>query len=392
MNKARRIFRSHYMLVIYGAMIGILLIGMLYDSGVKYMPEMAIFLVSLISTYLLARYTRNKIRLGHRFSRRYDVSAGPVILFAISLVLLVGHVIALGHLPGLTALSLVTTSEVAAMRKAIVADASTFWNYTSSLNIKAIIPFTLVVLYARKNKLFWFLLIPSMIYSFGLMQKAYILIVLVPLIILTLYRKDWKTLFLNIFVSAAVVVGLMYVSNPEFRGGINDAPHVEIKAPEGGALFRISKGITKRVFLLPGETVVDWFETIPDKKPFLNGDGYRFIARMKGTEHRNYAKELYPVVYPELAEAGYQGSVNVASFMYEYSNFGRLGLALAGLLLGLLFVFIQAIFKDNVVMGVSINLFQVFMLSSQALSTALVSGGWGLLIILFFIFKPDLKK
>ena len=77
--------------------------------------------------------------------------------------------------------------------------------------------------------------------------------------------------------------------------------------------------------------------------------------------------------------------------MYEYSNFGRTGLILSALLLGFLLCFIELIFGSNMLLKTSLNLFPIFMLSSGALTTALFSGGWGLIIILYYIFTKDFK-
>ena len=135
----------------------------------------------------------------------------------------------------------------------------------------------------------------------------------------------------------------------------------------------------------------DWFENIPSKKPFLKGTGYRFYAKLVGKEYHNYAQELYPIIYPKHVEKGFHGNINVASFMYDYSNFGKSGLILAGFILALIFIFIESLFKNHLLLKVCLNAFPIFMLSSSALTILLFSGGWGLYILLFFLFKKHLN-
>ena len=48
-----------------------------------------------------------------------------------------------------------------------------------------------------------------------------------------------------------------------------------------------------------------------------------------------------------MQKKGLKGNVNVASFMYEYANFGIYGLILSGAFLGLLFLSIEKIFVNN---------------------------------------------
>jgi hypothetical protein len=64
---------------------------------------------------------------------------------------------------------------------------------------------------------------------------------------------------------------------------------------------------------------------------------------------------------------------------------------LSALFLGFLLFFIESIFGNNVLLKTSLNLFPIFMLSSGALTTALFSGGWGLVIVLYYIFAREFR-
>jgi hypothetical protein len=100
----------------------------------------------------------------------------------------------------------------------------------------------------------------------------------------------------------------------------------------------------------------------------------------------DYSKELYPILKPNYAKKGLSGTVNVASFVREYSNFGYLGLFLGGAIIALVLVFIDKIFLGYENFYYSINLFPIFLFSSSSILTILFSGGWFVFILLFFIF------
>ena len=149
---------------------------------------------------------------------------------------------------------------------------------------------------------------------------------------------------------------------------------------------RFLKGLKNRVLIVPGKTVSSWFDHIPNDLPFLNGKGYRFAQRFTGENYINYAQELYPIMYPDHAKKGLKGNVNVAHFMYDYANFGRKGLVLSGFILAIVFYFIETMFRNNFKFKLSLNLIPLATLSSQALTTLLFSGGWGLLLGLYYLF------
>lgn len=150
---------------------------------------------------------------------------------------------------------------------------------------------------------------------------------------------------------------------------------------------RVPVALGRRVLITPGEVVSGWFEAIPSKKPYLNGDGFSIIAKLKGTEFVNYNAELYPILKPEYAEQGLTGTVNTATFVREYSNWGYWGLIMSGLFLGLFFAALTSLFEGAKKLSLCLNLVPIFFLSSTSIFTSLLSGGWGVTLFLIFLFK-----
>jgi hypothetical protein len=393
--------KNHTLFSIYTMVFLILLYGVIETSGTKYIFNMFLFFIPLIAFYFGFTYLVKNKRLKGFSSLKKIPDLLPdysfLILTGICILLIIGHLIHIEGSPGIKGFSMLDTKGIVELRRNITSEASSFWNYLSSFNIKALLPFTLLLLAFKKKKLFfWILFFIGAFYAFSLMQKSYILTVLFPIILLSLFRKKYLHTLGLLITCGTIIVSLIVIQNPQMRGGVDNVTKMEIPADERiedsrPYFVRVLIGLKNRVLVVPGEMVSEWFEHIPADKPFLYGDGYGFICKIKGIKHIEYSKTLYPIVRPNYAERGLKGSVNVASFMYEYSNFGRIGLILSALLLSLFFVIIEAIFGDNTLLKTSLNLSPVFMLSSGALTTALFSGGWGLVIVLYYIFAREFR-
>ena len=94
-------------------------------------------------------------------------------------------------------------------------------------------------------------------------------------------------------------------------------------------------------------------------------------GKLYSFKYIDYSKELYPILKPNYAKKGLSGTVNVASFVREYSNFGYLGLVLGGALIALVLVFIDKMFLGYENFYYSINLFPIFLFSSSSILTIL---------------------
>ena len=401
MTAIKTFFKTHTLFSIYSVVFIILLNGVIETSGSKYVFNMFLFFIPLVLFYFGFTYFAKNKKFKVFSSLNNITNLLPdysyLILTGICVFLVVGHLIHIGGSPGAKGLAVMDTKGIVELRRNITSEASSLWNYLSSFNIKAILPFSLLLLAFKKKKLLFGILITiGALYAFSLMQKSYILTVLFPIILLTLFYKKYLQSIGLFLICGIVIISLVYIQNPQMRGGVDNVTKIEISLKDRvdsdhPYFIRVLLGLKHRILVVPGEMVAKWFQEIPKNKPFLYENGYGFICKIKGIKHIEYSKVLYPIIRPKYAEKGLKGSVNTASFMYEYSNFGRTGLILSALLLGFLLCFIELIFGSNMLLKTSLNLFPIFMLSSGALTTALFSGGWGLIIILYYIFTKDFK-
>lgn len=359
----------------------------------KYMGNLALYFAVFTSAYWFFFMLLKKLNFNSSLFQLPAVVLtliNPISLILISVVGIIVHFIFIQGFPSIQALGVLKLSEVVKLRASITESVPSWVNYMFSWNLKAIIPFTLVLLFLKGDKKwYWIYYFISITYAFLLMQKSFILLVLAPVGMLALFEKKWIYVLKFGFSSIVIVFFLTYIQNVTMRGGVNDIQLEYEKETQsaGSIVLNIFLGLKERVAVTPGRIVTKWFDHIPKDKPFLKGDGFKIYTKLSGGEFHDYTKELYPLVYKENAKHGLKGTVNVAGFMRGYANFGLFGLALAALGLALYLVIIEYVFKEQTLIKFALNIFPLVMLSSSSLLTIIFSGGWLLTILLFVVFR-----
>jgi hypothetical protein len=228
------------------------------------------------------------------------------------------------------------------------------------------------------------------------MQKGYILLVLAPVILYSILNLQLKQLAVYLTIAIGIITLQVYASNPELRtqnkaqivyGTESQQIASEVVEPGRSTLYYVALGLVKRVCYIPGKIVCEWFNYIPSKLPFQNGDGYLFLCRINNHNYIDYSMVLYDIVYPEYAKAGIHGTVNGAFFIYDYANFGKMGLLFSGFAIAFLLFIISIIHTINPIQSASLISYYIFMLSSSALSTLLYSGGLGFILVFLILFN-----
>lgn len=151
-------------------------------------------------------------------------------------------------------------------------------------------------------------------------------------------------------------------------------------------------GLIHRVVFVPGEVVGNWFAVIPADVPFANGCGYRPVAAMLGCAHQNFPQLVYSIYNRSLVKQGVSGTMNAAGFMDEYANFGLPGLIVSGVIMAVLLYLLGILFAGRRAIGIALNAVPLLFLSSGALLTLLVSGGWLTTLLLYVVFYSELDN
>ena len=381
--------KKHTLYFIYSIIFAFILIGLWETSQGRHLGKVFLFFTSLTIFY----FSLDRFLINIEFKPiSWIPTIHPKYLIFASVFLLIGHYIQLGYIPIIRAINLKDANEIAWVRTNILSNSSSFFNYSSSILIKALIPFILLYSAIKNQKLTFILL--SLIfsfYAFSLMQKSFIVTIFIPSIIYSIYKKNFFTLIYSCLIVLTTVFTIGYISNPHLKFANQEQKPVltELKDTNKGnesSIYLLFQGLKKRVIITPGEMVSKWFDNIPEKKPFIGVDGYRIIAKIRNHKHIEYSKELYPIISKKYYDRGLRGTVNSASFMYEYANFGNIGLVISGLFLAIIFVIVESLFSNFLELKIALNFYPVIILSSSALTTLLFSGGWLIVLLLFFIF------
>lgn len=387
---------------IYGGVLIWLLPGLLRVSNFANI-EIYLFYVTI---FILASYI---------FFRKAPFAMDPVPLKFINasslkwLIIVAGFIFPLLHwnnLGGLPVLEAFNTSnymEIVLIRQHIFESASTFWRYGASFTVLSVLPFIVLLSVIRHSRMLLFTALFSLCYASSLMQKSYVIVVLLPAIIYAIAAKRLTIAIVLTCLSGAGVFTLMLATNPHLRPQAAPVPHVashshevrpapSVMEPSKSIVAPLLAGLIDRVVFVPGEVVGRWFDAIPVKLPYAYGCGYRRIAQLMGCEHVNFPEQVYALYNKDLVQQGVFGTMNVASFMEDYANFGLFGLIGGGIVLALLLYLLGVMFRGRRRIGVALNSVPLLYLSSGTLLSLLLSGGWLMTLVLYAIFHNEFNN
>jgi hypothetical protein len=351
-------------------------------------------------------------------------TAGPAKLarpWGLLLTLLVGvyafivtkHFSMTGYVPIVEALSGTSEFDVSIVRQGGYFDLPGFMRYASDYSAKALGPALLLVTYYFRSRLFWVVLAIGVFYSTGLFARILPIMLLAPLLLLMVTQRRW--------LPAAAVVGLLCfqlafataVASPVIREALKlpeigdsanqigeTAPYVSpgsIKIPEhlkpplkrpdeDWRRTSIVYSLYDRMLLVPGQVIDQWFQFYDEPEQRERGCGYRVVAPVLGCTYVPIPSKLYAVFYQDNVAQGMRGSLNAASFMTEFANFGPAGFLLSALMGGLLFAAVSLIYRDHP-LALPMNLPLILIAMETSLLTAVNSGsGWLVMTAIFVIF------
>ncbi len=417
----KELFCKNPLYYLYTAVLALICNGIFIATGTKYLGLIVLFFgVLTISYFLLAKVKnlffidtiRGYIALFMKFNGKFSnyLTWG---LFYFTIGFIIFHQFFLGYIPALKAYLSLDYYGIAFIRQSIIEHDSSLIKYISSFIVKGLLPFLLLFFYIKKRKWFYVLLFFGVFYAIALMQKSLIVTILFPLIVYMFLTKRFLQVFIYFLLFVGGVYLLVYITNPILRATeaeieyelslldrdyyekmYGNSPSIGKNQDIVGRFTNASSGIFERVFYTTGMVSTYWFEHIPSKYPYSYGCGYNFLAPALGCNYDdyNYSRIIYDEIYVENATKGLEGTVTVASFVYDYANFGYWGIGISGFILAIIFLVIQRIFNNDYKWIICLNFLNVFWLSSASYTTLMFSGGWFIIIGLYMIFEPELKK
>ena len=138
-------------------------------------------------------------------------------------------------------------------------------------------------------------------------------------------------------------------------------------------------GLVRRLFLVPAEALVFYFEAFDTEHPFLQGRSINLVARsLDDSAPFPIANYIYHIIHPDGIETGLSNASFIGTMWANFSYIGLLaGPLFVGILIALSEIAISLGKKD--VFKVSLHAIvglQVFFLSSRSVTVAMLTGGW----------------
>ncbi|MDD5585707.1 MAG: hypothetical protein PHY92_01970 [Alphaproteobacteria bacterium] len=297
---------------------------------------------------------------------------------------------------------------IARFRASLYYDAPRWLSFGVAYYLKGIAPFYLLFLYHTRSKWFYPVFVCTLLFALNMIAKAYVVILLLPLFIYQLGKRQWKGAAKTALIGVFSLAFLVYLTNPQDWSRFWDKHHEEqsqmsattepitlpefFKKAETTARLEVLKpviGIAEtvyiRLFAVPGRVTDEWLSMIPAKRPFLSGCGYRMLAPLLSCDFVSMPSVVYKAVYPQMVrDQNLRGSVTASHFINDYVNFGYPGVLLSALLTALLLASLEGFPRDRRIL-LALNFVPVLLLTETALPSVLHTGGMFLVNFLYLI-------
>ncbi|MBB3593815.1 hypothetical protein FHX08_004218 [Rhizobium sp. BK529] len=312
----------------------------------------------------------------------------------------VGHIWTLGYVPVLEAFRQQDDIKISIIRQSAYFSLPPWMRYASDYSVKALGPALLAIAFYYRSKIFWAILAVGSFYCVALFVRVLPIYFLFPVIFLAIYLKAWRSVAVNTGILVLLMGLLTAVSAPSIRQNL--AFLGDIFPAEEGALdldksllqpeltgwrsTSASYALFDRVAIVPARVMDQWFSAYRDVSSREKGCGYRPGAKILGCDYVHIPEKLYGRYYPENVAQGMKGSLNAASFMTEYANFGAAGFVLAGILSGIFYAIVSLIYRGHP-LAVPFNLSAIIAMMETNFFTAINSGsGWIVFTTVFILF------
>ena len=146
----RLMINKHIVFFLYLFVFIILMVGDTYSFGLKHIPLLLLFFLPFLGVY--GGFNRFKFNFQNPYKIPLNKKLILLVLTITSIGLILIHFFLMGGLPTFEGLSMNKISEVALLRKEIGSRSPGIWNYFSSINIKALLPFLLLLTLILKKK------------------------------------------------------------------------------------------------------------------------------------------------------------------------------------------------------------------------------------------------
>jgi hypothetical protein len=156
-------------------------------------------------------------------------------------------------------------------------------------------------------------------------------------------------------------------------------PAILVAAISDVGPLAVAGGIARRLFYVPAEALVFYFEAFDVEHAFLEGRSINMLSRLvDGEAPFPVANYIFHIIYPQGLETGLSNAAFVGTM---WANFAVFGLLIGPILAGGLIGFSEAVITRGPKTIIKASLhsilcLQVFFLSSRSINVAMLTGGW----------------
>lgn len=425
--KRHRIF-AVYIVSLTWLLVSLLWFGFVANHGMEHAPYVLVLILAMIFCYgVVWRLLLGWIPSLSQWMSGSDAEHPALSSFkwwalvALTIVYIAVaflHMTMLEDIPILKALSSDSERGISVIRQEGYFGLPVWLRYASDYSLKGLGPALLLISYYYRTRIFWWVLAAGILYSMALFVRVLPIILLMPLMFYMLLQRRWLHLALVGLLLWGMVFTATSVSAPGIRETLIPERAKEIvsardvaaaKSYEAFTPLKASKdlevmeedavsepkswrsssavyALLERVLFVPGQVMDQWFYFYREPDMWEGGCGYRVIAAILGCKYVPIPTKLYQAFYEDNVRGGMQGSLNAASFMTEYANFGPYGLLLSALLSAVIFCLAGLIYRDHE-LALPVNIPLILISMETSIVTALNSGaGWVVMTVLFLFF------
>ena len=138
-------------------------------------------------------------------------------------------------------------------------------------------------------------------------------------------------------------------------------------------------GLIRRLFFVPAEALVFYFEAFDAEHPFLNGRSINLLARsLDDSAPFPIANYIFHIIHPDGIETGLSNASFIGTM---WANFSYIGLVAGPLFVGAFIALSELAISYGSKDAFKVTLhaivcLQVFFLSSRSITVAMLTGGW----------------
>jgi len=330
----------------------------------------------------LARAVSNP-SLTQRYGLRITTLRGLVLLY---MTLVVTHFYILHSIPFLCAIGSSSDIEISIVRQQGYFNLPPLLRYASDYSVKALGPALLLLTYYFRSRLFWVVLATGVIYSLGLFARVLPVYLFFPLLVYQIMQRRWLHSIGTFAIMIVILTSVTVIASVTLQDSLIKRQQHDLIGPNDWRRTSVLYALYERMLIVPGQVMHQWFQYYENLDEHERGCGYRWLAPILGCTYVHIPSKLYNFYHQENANQGMMGSLNSASFMTEYANFGPRGFILSALFAGLLFSVIMLIYGNHP-LALPMNLPFIISAMETSVFTALHSGaGWLAMTLIFILF------